>query len=62
MVCVSVAIDDVYTGKGAKTPGKGRTAISDLVVLTAGPWTPDALATLAAAIPTLRQVVSPGGG
>jgi alkanesulfonate monooxygenase SsuD/methylene tetrahydromethanopterin reductase-like flavin-dependent oxidoreductase (luciferase family) len=36
--------------------------IEHLVVLTAGPWTPDALATLAAAIPTLRQVVSPGGG
>jgi F420-dependent oxidoreductase-like protein len=36
--------------------------IEHLVVLTAGPWTPDALATLAAAIPTLRGVVSPGGG
>jgi hypothetical protein len=30
--------------------------IEHLVVLTAGPWTADALATLAAAIPTLRQV------
>ena len=30
--------------------------IEHLVVLTAGPWTADALATLAAAIPSLRQV------
>jgi len=29
--------------------------IEHMVVITSGPWTTDALATLAAAIPTLRQ-------
>jgi len=29
--------------------------VEHMVVITSGPWTTDALATLAAAIPTLRQ-------